>query len=314
MAGFRDILRRVWSDVKVKGNLPRMLKKKQRLVVVDTETLREKFSFQLTAINLFVALGTSLIVLVALTVVLIAFTPLREFIPGYSNAEMVEQTYKNALVVDSLEQQLANQEMLIQNIQSVLLGKDPAPAPAAAAPAAPAKTDSVAYTHSRADAELRREVESADNKYQVRGQSGGTASSASSSAATVTVTVANYSQLFFTPLKGKVLSSFDPAIKHYGVDIAGPTNATIKAAYSGTVLFANFTVETGYVIAIQHPGNIVSIYKHNSALLKHEGDVVRAGEPIAYLGNSGDLTSGPHLHFELWVASKPVNPLQYISF
>ncbi|MBQ9474589.1 MAG: M23 family metallopeptidase [Bacteroidales bacterium] len=313
MARLRDIGKQIFTDLKNKGGLPRLLKKKQRLVVVDTETLREKLSFELTGINLFVAVGSSLIVLVALTVVLIAFTPLREFIPGYSNAEMVEQTYKNAIVVDSLERQIANQEMLLQNIQSVLMGKDPAPAAVATAATPSAKPDSVSYTHSKADAELRREVESADNKYQVRGQGSGAAQSQQASA-NAAGTMATYSQLFFTPLKGKVLSSFDPAIKHYGVDIAGPTNATIKAAYSGTVLFANFTVETGYVIAIQHQGNIVSIYKHNSALLKHEGDVVRAGEPIAYLGNSGDLTSGPHLHFELWVASKPVNPLQYISF
>ncbi|MBP5536230.1 MAG: M23 family metallopeptidase [Bacteroidales bacterium] len=296
--------------VDLKDDIKDVIKTKHRFVIMDSETFREKFSFQLSGINVFVTVGVIAIVTVTLTAILIAFTPLREFIPGHANSRMVEQTYKNAYVIDSLEQQLANQERMVHTIQCILQGKDPSEGDDSGEAERPAKVDSVNYTHSKADGELRREIESADNKYQVRGQKTDNQTKANSFGGDVPMN----SQLYFTPMKGKIIASYDPKIKHYGVDIAGTTNATIKAAYSGTVAFSGFTVETGYVIVLQHPGNVISLYKHNSALLKREGDFVRAGEPIAYLGNSGELTTGPHLHFELWINGKAVNPLQYISF
>ena len=122
------------------------------------------------------------------------------------------------------------------------------------------------------------------------------------------------SYVFFTPLKGTVTTPFSALNKHYGVDIVSAPDEVIKSALDGTVIFSNWTSETGYVIGIQHSNNLFTIYKHNSALLKKEGDYVKAGEVVAIIGNTGELTSGPHLHFELWYNGSPVNPKDYVSF
>ena len=119
---------------------------------------------------------------------------------------------------------------------------------------------------------------------------------------------------FFSPLKGIVTNEFNAQKKHYGVDVVANKNEVIKSIQNGTVIFADWTVKTGNVIAIQHAGNIISVYKHNSVLLKREGNVVKAGESIAVVGNSGELTSGPHMHMELWINGSPVNPKDYITF
>ncbi|MCX6280975.1 MAG: M23 family metallopeptidase [Bacteroidetes bacterium] len=120
--------------------------------------------------------------------------------------------------------------------------------------------------------------------------------------------------LFFTPLKGVITNGFDPVNKHYGVDIVAKQNEAIKSVLDGTVILSNWTLETGYVLAIQHSQNIVSMYKHNSAILVKTGDYVKAGEAVAIIGETGEYTTGPHLHFELWYEGKPVNPKDYISF
>jgi murein DD-endopeptidase MepM/ murein hydrolase activator NlpD len=120
--------------------------------------------------------------------------------------------------------------------------------------------------------------------------------------------------LFFTPLKGIITSEFNPAQGHYGIDIVSKQNEAVKSVLDGTVIFSNWTLETGYVMSVQHSQNIVSIYKHNSVLLKKTGEYVRAGEPIAIVGETGEQITGPHLHFELWNDGRPVNPKDYITF
>lgn len=295
----------LWNPIKD------VIKQKHRFVVMDVNTYKEKFSFQLSGINLFVTLGVSIILLVVLTTLLIAFTPLREFIPGYANGEMVEQTYTNAYVIDSLEAELSNQEQMISIIQAVLMGHEIPGEEEYANTSVKGKVDTVVYMRSKADSLLRLEVEHEDNKYQVKGAR---PSDKASDRNELNAKVQTAPLLFFTPLKGPVTSPYNAKERHYGVDIAGEANAAIKSVYGGTVVFAGFTVETGNVIAVQHPGNIISVYKHNSSLLKHQGDIVRVGEPIAYIGDSGDQSTGPHLHFELWIAGNPVDPQQYIVF
>lgn len=310
---------KLWSH---RQAIQKEFRHKQRLVIMDTDTYKEKWSMQLSFVNIFVWGGVSIIVLVALTVVLIAFTPLRELIPGYTDSDMVEQTYQNALVIDSLEHQLAVQEAMLANIKDVIMGVDPgthiSEVDSLRAIADTTRQDKVvagAYLHSAADSLLRQEVEQQDH-YSVRRQRADRqpATTVSQDRASAEPSLGGTTVLLFTPCKGKIVAPYDATKKHYGVDIAGKTNDAIKAVAPGTVIFANFTTETGYVIAIQHAGGIISIYKHNSSLLKREGDVVRAGEPVGFLGNTGELTSGPHLHFELWVGGNPVNPLHYISF
>ena len=162
----------------------------------------------------------------------------------------------------------------------------------------------IKYTRSAEDSILRQEYEketSYNLYYDDNEAISGTATSRS-----------NYN--FFNPLKGIITTEFNLSAKHYGVDIVAKRNETVNATLDGTVIFSDWTVETGYVISIQHKGNYISVYKHNSVLLKHEGSFVKAGEPIAIVGESGELSTGPHLHFELWYNGTPVNPKEYIAF
>ena len=285
-----------------------VIKHKHRFVVMDTDTFKEKFSFQLSGTNLFVTVGITVIVFIILTSVLIAFTPLRELIPGYTDTRMVEQTYANARTIDSLEVKVANQEWMINAIRGVLKGE------VMGAEVEEVKNDSTStleqlaevYRRSKEDSLLRAEVDREDNRYQVRVQS------VQNNVASESAPALNH--LFFSPLKGKILKHYMATERHLGVDISGSTNQTVNAAYSGTVISANFTADAGYVIAIQHPGNVVTLYRNNGSLLKRQGDAVRAGEPIAYVGNAGSREQGPYLHFEIWVNGSPVNPEEYISF
>lgn len=291
---------------KLKGTpISDVIKHKHRFVVMDTDTFKEKFSFQLSGINLFVTIGITVIVLIVLTTVLIAFTPLREMIPGYTDTEMVEQTYENAHKVDSLEAELANQEWMVATIQAILSGQKVSPEFDSVRNDTTASLQQIAkaYRHSMEDSLLRLEVEQEDNQYQVK------VANRQSTSPAEAPTVAH---LFFAPIKGNIIAGFDA--NHPGVDIAGSASKPVTSAYRGTVVFAGFTTEEGHVIVLQHPGNVLTVYKNNSSLIKRRGDAVRAGEPIAYTGTTGRRELGPHLHFEIWVGGVPVNPEEYISF
>lgn len=325
--------RKIERIVEKLKELKKDLSHKQRLVIMDSDTFKERWSFQLSARNLFVAIGLSAIVLVALTTMLIAFTSLREYIPGYMQTDLMEQVYSSTAAIDSLEQKLQEQDIMLANIKAVIAGEDIPESIEQKRDTLKVKpTDDV---RSKSDSLLRAEVEAQD-KYQVKVADATTPSKMVENIASALIeqkgydgrghvhqfhTQVNFADnrsvsdyLFYTPLKGKVISFFDSQKRHYGIDIAGSENAVVKSVYNGTVLFSDFTLKTGYIIAIQHPNNMISVYKHNSALLKHTGDVVRAGEPIAFIGNTGELTTGPHLHLELWYNGKAINPLEYISF
>jgi len=296
-----------WTKLRSKP-VADVIKHKHRFVVMDTETFKEKFSFQLSGTNLFVTIGITVIVLILLTTVLIAFTPLREWIPGYTDNAMVEQTYANARKIDSLETQLSEQEWLVTTIQAVLSGKELGSEAESveADTAATLQQLAAVYRRSVEDSLLRQEVEREDNRYQVKTSSARVPSTTESTPA--------LSHLFYPPLKGKILSAFDASGLHLGIDIAGTASQPVYAAYGGTVVSAQFTADAGYVLTIQHPGNVITVYRNTNMLLKHQGDAVRAGEPVAYVGNASQREPGPHLHFEMWVNGSPVNPEEYISF
>ena len=288
-----------------------VIKRKHRFVVMDTDTFKEKFSFQLSGINLFVTVGITMIVLIVLTTVLIAFTPLREYIPGYTDTEMIEQTYANAKKIDSLERAVADQEWVLATMQALMRG-EPLGAQADSLLADSTSKLAVvagAYRRSREDSLLRLEVESEDNRYQVKSSVRQATGAATTADMQPTVT-----HLFFAPVKGNIVKPYSSAMRHYGVDIAAASESPVNAAYSGTVISAGFTAEDGHVIALQHPAGVITIYRNNSALLKHQGDAVRAGEPIAFVGTGTTTELGPHLHLEVWVNGTPVNPEDYISF
>lgn len=280
--------------------IARILKSKFRFVVMNDQTLEEKFSLRLTPMNIIVVGGSAALMLIILTLYLIAFTPLREYIPGYADVNMRRNLIKMTLKTDSLMQKLNADEKYLSNMLDILNGKVDTTLPQK-------KTGQQLYdsiqqlNKSAADSQLRWQIE---NQEQFTLVNNGDKAFSSG--------IGSYS--FFTPLKGNVTSKFSTAQKHYGIDIVSNANEGIKSALDGTVVIANFTSETGYVIGVQHSNNLFTFYKHNSALLKSVGDYVKAGEVIAIIGNSGEFSSGPHLHFELWYNGTPVNPLDYINF
>lgn len=277
--------------------IAKKLKNKYRLVIMNDESFEENFSFKLSPLNV-ISWGSLLgLSLIAFVISLIAFTPLREYIPGYSNT----QTKKNAAYavykVDSLDAELHMRDRWINNVRAVLSGEI-APDSIENIKDTSISYDEISYERSKADSVFRGEVEAQDQFSLSQSQE---RSSSNTS-------------FYFTPLKGEITSSFNREKKHFAVDVSAKEGEAIKAVLEGKVVFAEWTAGNGNVIQIQHHNNVISIYKHCSALLKAQGDDVKAGEVIAIVGNTGDHSTGPHLHFELWENGKAIDPLKFISF
>jgi murein DD-endopeptidase MepM/ murein hydrolase activator NlpD len=280
------------------------LRDKYRLVIMNSDTLEERLTFKLSRLNVFVALGTLAIILIFLTSMLIAFTPLREYIPGYTNISLQKRLYELQIKTDSIEKDLVAKNLFISNLKDVINGKD-LTSDVPVSRDTLKKYSNIKMKKSPEDSLLRMEIENQGKYNLYRTENIQNELSKKSTLGNV---------LLFVPLKGVITSDFNPAQGHYGIDIVAKQNEAIKAVLDGTVILSNWTIETGYTIAIQHQENIVSVYKHNSALLKKVGDFVNAGDPIAIIGQTGELSTGPHLHFELWYDGNPVNPKEYITF
>ena len=280
------------------------LRNKYRLVFMNDETLEERFTFRLSRLNVFVALGTMTIILIFLTSILIAFTPLREYIPGYTNVGLQRRLYELQIKTDSIEKDLKKKDLFINTLKDIINGKD-MPSEAPVTVTARQNYSNVKIRKSAEDSLLRLEIES-QNRYNLL------RNGSPDNKPGLNKIVGNI--LFFTPMKGIITNDFNPGAGHFGVDLVAKKDEAIKAVYDGTVILSEWTLETGYVIILQHQQNLLSVYKHNSALLKKCGEFVKAGDPIAILGESGEFTSGPHLHFELWNNGNPVNPKDYITF
>lgn len=291
------------KDKKKKSWMNR-LRNKYRLVIMNDETLEERVTFRLSRLNVFVVLGTLTIILIILTSILIAFTPLREYIPGYTNVGLQKKLYELQIKTDSIENGLEKRNRFIQNMKDVMNGKDLS-TDVPLSKDTLHKYNNIKLKKSPEDSLLRAEVEN-QGKYNLY-RFGNSENERQKNESIGKV-------LFFVPLKGVITNEFNPSQNHYGIDIVSKQNEAIKCVLDGTVILSNWTLETGYTIAIQHQQNIVSVYKHNSALLKKEGEFVKAGDPIAIIGQTGELTTGPHLHFELWSDGNPVNPKDYINF
>jgi murein DD-endopeptidase MepM/ murein hydrolase activator NlpD len=283
------------------------LRLKYRLVIFDDETYEEKFSFKLSAYNVFIFLTSLSILLIIITAYIIAFTSLREYIPGYSNVGLSKRVYKTQRTADSLEDVLRQNEIYFNNLRRIIDGTGNFTDEGNSAATGGVKTlstDTIRLKKSLEDSLLRLEFESAE-RYNLQIEPSLTPESRKKAMAVTG---------FFLPVKGLITNEFNAINRHYGIDIVAKSNEAIKATLAGTVVYADWTLEKGYVIGVQHAGNFFSLYKHNSALLKKEGDLVKAGEPIAIIGQSGELSTGPHLHFELWFNGTPINPKDYISF
>lgn len=278
---------------------------KYRLVILNDDTFEEKLSFRLSRMNVFVVTGMIAIILIFLTSYLIAFTPLKEYIPGYNDTNVQEELYELQLKADSLEKAFKSKDLYITNMRRVLSGEieDSEPVNNLKDSLNPNKYSNITIKKSKEDSLLRSEYESS-NKYNL------VSNPANETRNNSDIGIAR----FFSPVKGIVTNKFNANAKHYGVDIVAPKNEAIKAVYDGTVIFSEWSSQTGHVIAVQHTNNVISIYKHNSVILKKQGVRVKAGESIAIIGESGEYSTGPHLHFELWINGSAVNPENYIIF
>jgi len=282
---------------KKKKKLSKKLLHKYRLVILNEDTFEERFAIKLTRLNVFVLTSLSAITLIILTIFLIAFTPLKEYIPGYSSSKLKRQATNLNLKTDSLIQQLQINETYYASIRSVLKGeitqteinKD------SIIQAAQRDIDQNSFVVSEEDSLLRAKVERED-KYNLFQDDNST----------------NY--ILFPPVNGSISQDYDLEKRHFAVDVVVPLNTPVKATADGTVIFADWTIDTGYVVLLEHNQELISVYKHNSIITKQQGDLVKAGEVIAMSGNSGELSTGPHLHFELWSKGYPVNPTNFIDF
>ena len=270
-----------------------------RFAIIDDKSHEQLFTLRFTRTSAFVALVTVMVILCTIIYSTIAYTPIRTFIPGYPDAHSKRAAIQNTIKVDSLEKVIFRWEMYSENLKRVLAGEDVLKIDSIlinSQKAAVAETDLAGLM--KKDSMLRQGVmEEEQFGISARKQRN----------------LPIEGVLFFTPLKGVVSQGYDPAIHPY-IDITAPSGSVVKAALDGTVIFSGWSADAGHTIQIQHAGDIVTIYKHNEKLLKKTGDKVSAGTPIALVGNTGEMTTGPHLHFELWHKGETVDPTKYISF
>lgn len=282
----------------------RKLRNRYRLVIFNDTNFEERFSFRLTRLNVLIALLSLGIIFITVTFFIIAYTPIKEYIPGYPDIDQKIELYSLSLRADSLMQDARQKNQYLQNIKDIIEGKDVGMESEEPEISAQNYHD-IEIHRSTEDSLLRAEFEN-QNLYYLNVNESGQISEANQSS------IRSFN--FFAPVSGIITSGFNNKEKHFGIDIVTSPNEAVKATLDGTIIYADWTIETGHVIAIQHKRNLISVYKHNSILLKSQGDYAKAGEPIAVAGQSGELVTGPHLHFELWYNGSPVNPEDYIIF
>lgn len=282
------------------------LKNTYRLVVMNNDTFEEVSSHKLSLLNVYLLMSSVLVVVAVFIILAIAFTPLRKFIPGYSNS--IEET---TMIMDAqerlktLEDELDAQTAYVENLQKVIKGEV-------------ITEEDVKNNTEQKTVDSVGEIDQTERQIQLHEElkleDVGEKAKAPKKVNFVSKDVP-LEQLFFSPpVNGQISADFNPAQNHFGIDVLSPKNTPVKAAADGYVFLSDWTLETGNTIGIQHSNNTITFYKHNSELLKKVGDYVKAGEAIAIIGNTGKLTNGPHLHFELWHNGKPIDPKEYIMF
>jgi murein DD-endopeptidase MepM/ murein hydrolase activator NlpD len=277
--------------------IARKLFTKNRLVILNEDTFEEIFSLRLTLMNVFVVATVGAFLIIFITTYIIAFTPLREYIPGYASSKLKRDATELALKSDSLKVALDKNEAYIRSIRKILTGNlDYAKLSKDSIIAAGMEIPDGKLTADKQELKLRDEVAKED-KYNLFEK------------ATPKTGI-----VLFPPVKGSVTSKFSSREKHFAIDIALPKNTPIKAILNGSVIFADWTPSNGNVIILRHNNGFISAYKHAASLTKSEGDVVRTGEVIALAGSTGQESTGVHLHFELWKDGYPIDPQQFIEF
>lgn len=279
------------------------LKSKFRFVILNDETFEEKFSLVLTRTNVWVFFSIVAFSLVFLTAAAIVYTPLKYFIPGFGDYNYRGDILKLQVKTDSLANELQARQLWLENLMNVAEGNIDSVRPPKQAPGNIDKSKIDLHQVADAEKELRKTVEEEENF------------SLSMEARKNNEAVGEVKQMhLIAPVTGYVTDKYDVAKEHFGIDIASKADEPVKAVFDGRVVSATYTLETGYVIAVQHTGNLVSLYKHNSRITKKAGDAVRGGDVIGFVGNTGENSTGPHLHFELWHDGHSLNPADYIVF
>lgn len=273
------------------------LKDQYRLTIFNDSTFQSVWSMKLSRLKVFAAVSLASSIIVILVTFLIAATGLREYIPGYPDAKQRQMMVETALKVDSLEMELAKRDEFFKGIKAIVSGEVP--------------EDNIVIDTSTESYDVSFTNYNHDSIFQDNLLAEQTSLSIQNNTRKKT----ELSQMhFYVPVKGIVTNHFSLSADHFGVDLVSDPNARISTILDGTVIFSGWTLETGYVMYVQHEADLVSVYKHNAELLKSTGDKVKAGEAVAIIGNSGELSTGPHLHFELWHRGNAINPEQYIDF
>ena len=281
-----------------KGGLNNFWKKllhNYRFVIISDDSFEEKLSIKLNRLNILALFGSFVFVSFFAAMLLITYTPLKEYIPGKSTTEVQKSLIELSMKSDSLEKTLIGRQIYLQNLKKIINGDDLIVAK---------KTEKI--KNPQAEISFQKSIEDSLLRIVVEGED--------KSSITFNKEKNNEVLMFFTPLNGNITDRFSVKKHHFGIDLVAKEKSRIAAVLEGTVILSNWNSETGYVIVVQHKNDYISLYKHNSVLLKNVGDFVGTGDHIAIIGNSGELSTGPHLHFELWHKGIPVNPENYISF
>lgn len=271
---------------------------KYKLSFFNEGTLEEVWSFRLSQLSAFVILALFAFMLITFTALIIIKTPIRNYLPGYLDVEIRKEIVQNTLRADSLERMIAIQSLYLNNVAGILSGTMP--------------LDSIRQIDSLAQSQADFEIPRSEKELEYVKEY--------EEAEKYNLAVLNPNEVptdgvfFYKPVNGIVSSHYDSSQRHYGVDLVAAPKESVLSTLDGTVVFAGFEPNFGNIIQVQHKNGFLSVYKHNELLLKEIGDRVVAGEAIALVGNTGKLSTGPHLHFELWYKGAPVNPEEYIAF
>ena len=287
------------KNKKEKGKLNKKLTDKYRLVVLNEKTFEERFALKLSRLNVLIFGSFFSIILILGTIFLIAFTPIKEYIPGYDSSRVKRDVAKLSFQTDSLKHRLEVMENYSNSLRLILTGEISEVDQIDSIQDLGKRTqiDESKLDATRQDSLFREKVESKD-RFPLLDEE-----------------IQNKAKVvFFAPINGTLSETFNAENKHFAVDVVAKVGTPVKAVADGTVIFSEWTTETGYVIILKHANNFLSVYKHNGTLLKNQGDLVKSGEAIASVGSTGQLTTGPHLHFELWSDGYAVNPTNYIDF
>jgi murein DD-endopeptidase MepM/ murein hydrolase activator NlpD len=270
-----------------------------RLSLLDAKTHQQLRSVRFTRTSFIITIVCSTVIFCAIIFSIIAFTPIRTFIPGYPDASTKRAAIQNAIKADSLESVIFKWELYARNLRRVLEGEKGLDIDSLMTTSQKQAEDAKNTKHLQAQDSLLRKNVQDEEMFEIAGRN--------------TRSLPIEGMHFFTPVKGVITQGYDPAL-HPFIDIAAPEGTAVNAIADGTVIYTGWSEETGYTIQIQHDSEIISIYKHNNKLIKKIGDKVKAGTSIALVGNTGTLSTGPHLHFELWYKGENIDPTKHINF